>query len=380
MSYKNKVAVALLTMPLISFGGTPDEKVSDDAIERYANIVWQSYGETLELAKIMDQAVDTFLEMPSEKTLDAAKNAWTQARLVYGQTEAYRFYDGPIDGPEGLEGQINAWPMDEAYVDYVEGNDEAGIINKPELYPNISKELIISLNEEGGEANIATGYHAIEFLLWGQDLDANGPGKRSYKDYVIAKGAKNVERRRHYLAMASDLLVSDLNSVVTQWNPHTGDYVKAFLADRNIESLKKMWTGIVFMASDELSSERMFVAYDTQDQEDEQSCFSDTTYNDVLANAQGILNVYYGTWGGTRGLGLHEVLLSVDKGLAARVDAQLKVAMDAVKAIPQPFDSVISAEENSLERALLMTAIMELQTAGSLLQEGAAAMGITINL
>lgn len=29
---------------------------------------------------------------------------------------------------------------------------------------------------DGVQANVATGYHAIEFLLWGQDLNGTNPG------------------------------------------------------------------------------------------------------------------------------------------------------------------------------------------------------------
>ena len=71
---------------------------------------------------------------------------------------------------------INAWPMAEAYIDYVEGDPEAGIINNPDEFPQITAELIESLNEEGAEENISAGWHAIEFLLWSQDMNEVGPG------------------------------------------------------------------------------------------------------------------------------------------------------------------------------------------------------------
>ena len=383
---KKLLATSCLLLPLTAFAAEseepagPDTRIAQKAVFTYAGIVRHSYRESLDLTRKMDAAVDAFLAAPGEDTLQAAKDAWTAARVVYGQTETYRFYDGPIDGPEGPEGQINAWPMDEAYVDYVEGDPNAGIINNTTLYPKLDTDLIVGLNEEGGEANIATGYHAVEFLLWGQDLSADGPGNRSFKDYVVGSDAPNVERRRRYLAMVSDLLVEDLASVARQWAPVRGEYGRSFVSAPAIESLAKMWTGVVFMAADELSSERMFVAYDTRDQEDEHSCFSDTTHNDIVANAQGVLNVYYGTWGEFDGTGLHEVLMAVDAELAGRIDAQLQVAMAAVRAVPQPFDRVLSADEGSIERILLISAITELQAAGSLLQEGAAAMGITINL
>ena len=132
---------------------------------------------------------------PSQATLDAARKSWLAAREFYGQTEAFRFYGGPIDGDNGPEGRMNGWPMDESYVDYVEGKPNAGFINNPKF--KLSKASLAKANEHGGEENISTGWHAIEFLLWGQDLSETGPGDRPFDDYVKGKG-RNAERRAQY--------------------------------------------------------------------------------------------------------------------------------------------------------------------------------------
>ena len=90
----------------------------------------------------------------------------------------------PDDGPEG---QINAWPMDEAYVDYVDREPDAGIINNAAKYPTITTEVLDEANEKGGEKNISTGWHAIEFLLWGQDPNAERAGAAPVTDYTTAR-------------------------------------------------------------------------------------------------------------------------------------------------------------------------------------------------
>ena len=149
-----------------------------------------SYTASLTSAEAMDAAIDGFIADPTDTTLAAARDAWLDARHDYGPTEAFRFYGGPIDDDEtGTEGLINTWPLDEVYIDYVEGNAEAGIINDPESFPTIDADLLVSLNEQGGEANVSTGWHAIEFLLWGQDLDNSGPGDRPVEDYTTAANA-----------------------------------------------------------------------------------------------------------------------------------------------------------------------------------------------
>jgi putative iron-regulated protein len=201
------VCAGLLGMMLAACGESgPSDDLKQEVVTNYANGVHFLYSKSLQSATVLDGAIDAFLAEPTPATLEGAKRAWLKARDDYGPTEAFRFYDGPIDHPDtGPEGLINAWPLDEAYIDYVEGDPDAGIINNPSEFPVINASLIVSLNEEGGEENVSTGWHAIEFLLWGQDLSADGPGARPVEDFTTAT---NADRRSTYLAVTSDVLVS----------------------------------------------------------------------------------------------------------------------------------------------------------------------------
>ncbi|MCB0226566.1 MAG: iron-regulated protein, partial [Anaerolineae bacterium] len=158
------------------------DALKTEAVETYANIVFANYEDAYNSAVELQDKIDAFVADPTAETMQAAKEAWLAAREPYGQTEAFRFYGGPIDDEDGPEGLINAWPLDEVYIDYVDGEETSGIINDVETYPTIDKELLISLNEVGAEENISTGFHAIEFLLWGQDLSSDGAGNRPYTD------------------------------------------------------------------------------------------------------------------------------------------------------------------------------------------------------
>jgi putative iron-regulated protein len=163
----------------------PSTELKKSAINNYANIVYENYTDALEKANAMQTAIDAFVANPTQTSFDAAKTAWLEARNPYGQTEVYRFYGGPIDNDiDGSESLLNAWPMDEAFIDYVQGNSLAGIINNPVAYPTINKTIIESLNENGGETNVSCGFHTVEFLLWGQDLSATSAGTRPYTDYM----------------------------------------------------------------------------------------------------------------------------------------------------------------------------------------------------
>lgn len=350
-----------------------------EAIATHAEIVHASYADSLELAVELNEALMAFVENPTEETLQAAKDAWLAANEPYGQTEAYRFYGGPIDDEDGPEALMNAWPLDEVYIDYVEGNPDSGIINDPETYPEITADLLIELNEAGGEENISTGFHAIEFLLWGQDLSADSAGQRPYTDYTTAP---NADRRGQYLLVVGDLLVQHLTEVVDAWAPDVEDNFRAeFLAMPVDEALTDIFTGIGVLAKSELAGERMFTAYDNQDQEDEHSCFSDNTHRDIITNFIGIRNVYLGEYtriDGTvvSGTGLNDVVAAVDEELNEEMVDLLQQIDIATQQIAVPFDQAIVQPES---RPQVFDTVMLLLDFGDKIAESAAALGLVID-
>ena len=296
------------------------------------------------------------------------RNAWKRARIPYGQTEAFRFYGGPIDDADGPEGQLNAWPMDESYVDYVEGNPCAGIINDPEA--PITQEHLLALNEQGGEENVSLGYHAIEFLLWGQDLSADGPGARPVSDYVEAP------RRVQYLQTVASQLVDDLRSLVEEWAPRqNGNYRTAFLAQEPNEALRQILVGIGTLSRSELAGERMAVALESHDQEDEHSCFSDNTHVDIVRNAQGIQNVIEGRYVRSNGTVLSGpgILALLQDGRKAELRHQMRNAMTAVHTIKPPFDREIVTP---IGRQRVQAAIHALRAQAEAIVNAAADLGI----
>lgn len=358
-------------------GGTSGDTAA--VVETYAANVYANYSDSVTTAMALEMAVDAFVAAPSQVTLDAAKKAWKDAREPYLQTEPYRFYDGPIDNPEdGPEGEINAWPLDEVFIDYVEGNPGSGIINNTATFPTITTAVITDQNENGGEANISAGYHAIEFLLWGQDLSPTGPGARPFSDYLTVGGtAMNQERRKTYLKLVTELLVADLTAVRDQWAPAAANYRAAFEADKN--AVQKIFLGLGSLSGAELSGERMAVALANHDQEDEHSCFSDNTHRDLYGDALGLQNVFLGNYGANDGEGLEDLIRAKNPELADRLKSQIAASITAIQAIPVPFDQAI-ADGNTAGQAKVQAAIeaLRLQTATTV--EAATALGITINL
>lgn len=356
-------------------------EIATQVISDYSKHVYNTYAELLVANKKLEAALVTFTKSPSQETHDAAKAAWIEARRVYSPTEAFRFYGGPIDDAEtGPEGLMNAWPLDEAYVDYVKEDPKAGIINNPKLYPKITKEVLVSLNEKDGEKNISTGYHAIEFLLWGQDLDLKSAGKRTFEDYVKAKN-ENADRRATFLVLTAQLLVEHTQMLVKAWDPLLKDnFAAKFVAADKKETIQKIFLGVGTLAMDEMSGERMTVPLEKNDQENEQNCFSDTTEKDMIRNQEGIMEIYSGNYLAFKGAGLKDFVTAIDPKGEKKIQAQLDKSLSMLKSLKPPFDNIIMEKKNGAGKKLANKIIDSLQEQAKLMAKSISHVGMDINI
>lgn len=346
---------------------------------QYAALVHANYEDTLAAARTMQAAIQAFTAKPSVEALAEARKQWLAAREFYGQTEAFRFYGGPIDNDNGPEGRINAWPMDESFVDSVEGKPNAGLVNNRKF--SITKKNLAAQNERGGEENIATGWHAIEFFLWGQDLSETGPGDRSFEDFVDGK-KPNADRRRQYLNVVTELLIDDLGTMVKAWAPDAKANYRAKFARGGQESVRKIFVGLGSLSRGELAGERLEVALNSQDQEDEHSCFSDNTHRDAVTNAKGIQNVWLGEYKRAdgsvlRGASLRDLVAAKDAALADKTTQQIAASVAAAEAIQAPFDREIIGGKDAPGRQRIQKTIDSLTQQSKDLVAAANAVGIT---
>jgi putative iron-regulated protein len=388
----SKVAVAVFAGLTFFACNSNDDNNSESStvtkkqvITNYADIVYANYKKAYDDAALLETAIKTFTTTPTDANFTAAKTAWKTSRESYGTTEAFRFANGPIDNEDlnGPEAYMNSWPLDENYIDYVDGANDAGIINSLTEFPTISKQVLIDANSGGSnpEKNISVGYHAIEFLLWGQDLtlpSANKPGQRPYTDYVVSGTAANQTRRAAYLNACADILTDDLDSLVQQWKTG-GTYRTAFLAMPEDIALKNIYLGITTLVTAELPIERMEVALENADQEDEHSCFSDNTHRDIALNLQGVINVYQGKYGSIDGPSLEDLVKQADVAIYNDTQASITASTTKVGAILIPFDFAISGGPDSPEGAKVKTAVQQLKNFGANLLAGAAKIKIIVN-
>jgi putative iron-regulated protein len=374
-------------------------------LETYADIAHAGYEDSLATAHSLRSAIDDLIESPSELSLAQAKAAWLAARIPYQQTEVYRFGNEIVDA---WEGRVNAWPLDEGMIDYVSADygDAAGenefysvnVIANPTVQvggqtidaSEITPALLSDTLHEAGqvEANVATGYHAIEFLLWGQDLNGTGPGagQRPATDFDTANcTGGNCDRRIEYLEAAADLLIADLEEIVAAWAPE-GEARAALTADGETAGIARILTGLGSLSYGELAGERMKLGLLLHDPEEEHDCFADNTHNSHFYNIVGMINVVTGTYhraDGTRveGPGLNDLLAEVDPALATELSADLEDSYEAGLAMVrranrvESYDQMIAAgnaEGNAVVEAVIDALIAQTRT----IERAVAALGV----
>ena len=336
-----------------------DASLAKEVIVAYADLVYANYQESMATAFALDLKVREFVAAPSAQRLTECRTAWTTAREPYQQSEAFRFYGGPIDrAPDGPEGDLNPWPLDEAYIGYILDGRASGIGDGAGKNPQLNEALLRALNGKGGEQNIATGWHAVEFMLWGEDVDAQGPGARSHEDFIGAEGQKPARRRR-YLSLVASMILKDLEQVTKEWHPKTGAYREEFLAYPPKKALSKIMTGMGTLAIGELRGERMVAPFLSKSQEDEHSCFSDQTHLDAKNDALGIRNVWRGEYGSKlKGPSVRELVAKVDEDLALGIDADIDAVLQAVtQPAFSPFDQAILGADQSPGRKAIQGAL-----------------------
>ncbi|CUH48929.1 imelysin family protein [Ruegeria atlantica] len=346
-------ATSVLTLG-IATTAFADAPAKIDVLTTYANIAEAKYDDSLIAAKSLQAAVNALIADPSDATLNAARAAWVAARVPYQQTEVYRFGNAIVDE---WEGKVNAWPLDEGLIDYVDAaygdptdeNEFAALnvianpsfelsgktIDASEITPELLGE---TLHEADGiEANVATGYHAVEFLLWGQDLNGHGAGAgdRPYTDYVQGEDCtnSNCDRRAQYLSAATDLLVSDLEWMAAQWAE--GGEARAALTADETAGVSAILTGMGSLSYGEQAGERMRLGLMLNDPEEEHDCFSDNTHNSHYYDGLGVQNVYLGSYtriDGTpvSGASLSDLVVASDPSLDAEMKVKLANTMRAL--------------------------------------------------
>ncbi|MFM9858398.1 imelysin family protein [Pseudoxanthobacter sp. M-2] len=403
-------AAVALTVAAVASASAADAPAPEAVVTHYADVAQAMYEDSLTTAKTLQMAIGDLLDAPSDATLAAARTAWIAARVPYQQSEGLRFGNALVDE---WEGKVNAWPLDEGLIDYVDGATYGEVSEENPLYAlnvigstklrvgpdeidatTISADLITGLQEaQEVEANVSMGYHAIEFLLWGQDLNGTGPGagNRPATDYDVANcTGGNCERRRAYLVVATQLLVDDLEDMAQQWGPD-GAARKDVIAKGPEGGLATILTGIGSLSYGELAGERIKLGLILHDPEEEHDCFSDNTHNSHYYDQVGMVALYTGTYtrvDGTtlEGPGLAAYAAAKAPEAATRVEqamadttARMTVMKETADSGKMAYDQMIgpdNAEGNQIIEDIVTALVAQTRAVEGLV----SALGLTISV
>lgn len=368
---------------------TSEGPTTEAVLENYASNLHAAYTESVKDTEALKVALQALVEAPSAANLEAAKTAWLASRANYMLTEGARFYDGPIDAePANHEGAVNSWPFDEAYIDYVvdgptrsEGQlpGDGGIIADTSI--DLTADNLDEMNGEGGDENISAGWHAIEFLLWGQATKEVGPGERPYTDYLTtdATHGETAERRGQYLIAAVDGILGHLNALVKAWEPGAS-YRTEFVANKDDISVINALSGLGKMSKGELAGERINAGLESKERRDQHNCFSSTTMVDYERDARGIRDMFLGNFGSNDGPGFDELVAAKDADLAKKITDQLNGSINGIKGITVTFEEAISGADSDPARKALIEVRESLRTQGDMFGEAASALGLSLTI
>jgi putative iron-regulated protein len=370
---------ALVT--LAACDSEPDNfNTADHVADNHVDIAYAAYSDSKAAALALQQSVNTLIAAPTEANLLIAKAAYKAIRAPYQQSEIMRFdsiitvgenldADGGPASVDEWEGQVNAWPLDENHIiTIIAGSEEINI------------ELLLSQNgADDNDANVTTGIHAVEFMLWGSDFNGTeaGAGERPATDFANdgTCADSDCERRAQYLSAAMDLLVDDLTEMTDEWSPAAKTTIGT-LAYNFLNSpfaIDYIVGSMITMATDELASARMGSGLGLGDPEEEHDCFSDLSHLAIYHNFQGVKNAFYGTYeSATYSIsGASLAVLVNDKNTATfdgvdtaltSIEEKMVLILDAGEREVDPvkFDQIIGQPSNGVERLIAESAVTEL--------------------
>lgn len=251
-------------------------------------------------AQVVDSKLASFLYHPNPMTHGELKQAWRQAYDDFLRAMVFAYL--PIQDPpewyskhiayRDLLTQLDSWPIQGGYIDYVPGYPFSGIVNDLTLV--IDEQTLRNQHLFTDNSNASIGYHALEFMLWGDN------GERSPHDFfpqentapvLLNEGEHNHEnseagldqgtepapevhahteetnqpgmpepqnhnRRRQYVQVISEVLQKDLIRVQRRWEPSTGYYAQLIQQSTPDNTLQAALIAAQRLISEEILNKR----------------------------------------------------------------------------------------------------------------------------
>lgn len=317
---------------------SPEQRFQDRQIllDFADQVVIPAYEQLVADTQALSQAIQAFVQDPNAQTLQAARQAWSVARITWEESEAFAF--GPA-AYLGLDADLDEWPLNEVEVLEVLNSGDP-------LTPETVAEL------ESGQK----GFHAVAFLLFGVD------NNKSLQDFT--------ERDREYLAALGPVLADTAAKLLKSWTEGVQglpafreEWVKAGEGSKSYLTLQaaaeEIAQGILGML-DELGKVKIGEAFAQQNPFLLESRFAHHSLPEFQANVRSVQYAYLGGFRGRQGRGLSQFVRGIDPVLDDQIQLQFQEVAAALQGIPAPMEkslcdanarSSITAAMEQIQRA-----------------------------
>lgn len=373
------VVCSLALGGLAACGKTDQEPIPPDLAEpvvaQYAELGAAAHAEAEARMLELDEAIMAFLDDPTGGALNQTKLAYLNAREAYAALEGFR---APASPAETYVPTIDDHRVFERFLDYVQVDDDSGIINDPDDFPDLSLGVLREIHRLEDPRHVTLGFHPLAFLLWGEDLDPNGPGSRSSDDFVEGGAALNPDRRRAMLSNVSKGLADDISGLAAGWADES-DYRTELAEKDSNEAVGDIVSG---MRTATLAlRDRVAIPFEAQGDEDleevvdEYGDFNDRGLEDMATQVGSIRAVYTGDWMDLEGPGIDGLVVLADEDLDTAVSEAIDTAASALTAIGV-YDQAIDID--SPDRDKVQDAIDALDELAAKLEEVAETLEVML--
>jgi putative iron-regulated protein len=320
-------------------------------------------------AQVMDSKLASFMYHPNPMSQEEVKQAWRQSYddFLYSLVFSYLPIQDPPDwhtqkiAYNDLLLQLDSGDIEGGYIDYIPGYPFSGIVN--DLTLAIDEDSIRSQHGFTDLTNASLGYHAIEFMFWGQE------GKRSAHDFFPQENTapvpmnetdesahnhevkdtlddegsfhipQNHNRRRQYTKLLSDLLQKDLHRIQRRWEPSTGYYAQLLQQSNTDNTLQAALIAGQRLISEELLQKRFQLT---------SSEFSNGSQQDLLALLTGLELWYFPKDEDQQEASLGFLMQQADAKIAEDFIQSLTTSMTCIEKMTNNHDDIGQCKQDTI--------------------------------
>lgn len=322
-----RVPALFLVLCCASLAAAMSPEESAHFVARYRQIVIIYAQDAIDKSAALSECIDDFLARPTDPGLEKCRNAWLESHEAYLKGRFFaRLAAGQSDRASAvadeLEFAIDAWPIEEGYLDGLEAYPTSGIVN--DLTVPIDEASLRKQHGLTDRTEVALGFHPLEFLLWRKRAD-DFLRATELTDEQRADGMTladlPADRRRALVQLIARLLTHDIE---LEFEPLATPTPREYAEDMHSMNVR-----VVYGCSAAWRRLRGdLVLYTAGGPEGRHSRFSGSSARDLRSRAEAVASLLL------RPGRYIDQLAPLDPALAERYEEEIAATLDALGKLP----------------------------------------------